>query len=235
MSLKDLTIVIPFRAQSERRKEIFEWILSRYKILFSGSQIIVADSDPTKPFSRSQSRNVGVSSVKTEYVLIADADTIPFYPFIKLGYESLINGANWVIPYGKKGYFNLKKPYSDKVLSMSCDSFITPDLFEWDFQLESWAGQILMKTQCFHDVNGYDERFVGWGYEDNSFQKAMDTLVGPFTRIESGWTAHIWHHAAEAETWSQPHIENNRRLHSLYAQYSGNQILMSELVAGNRG
>jgi len=232
--MKDLTIVIPFRAASERRMQIMDWICNRYRILFPESNIVVSDSDKDKPFSRAQSRNHGVDMVDTEYLLLADADTIPFRPFIELGVKALQEGANWVVPYGTRGFYVLKKPFSDKLLSGPPDAFVTPDTFEWLHQTESWGGLILMRTESFYEVNGYDERFQGWGYEDNAFQRAMDTIIGEFTRIESGWSAHLWHEAPMEETWEHPQIKVNIDRLSHYVEAVGNREQMLSVVSGNR-
>ena len=234
MSLKDLTIVIPFRAQDARRKMLFDWILNRYKSIMPESQIVIADSDPGQPFSRSQSRNVGVDAVKTNYILLADADTIPYRPFIESSIDLLKTGANWVIPYGRKGFYVLKKPYSDKLLSQPVDTFTTPDFFEWDFNTESWGGLVLMSKSSFVKVNGYDERFKGWGFEDNAFQIAMDTIVGPFSRVEFGWSAHLWHAASNEDTWGQPHAELNQKILHEYRRRSGNVQAMLNFVKDNK-
>lgn len=233
--MKDLSIVIPYRPTSERRMEIMDWILDRYKKLFPYSRIIISDSDKDKDFSRSQSRNYGVDMVDTKYLLLADADTIVFRSFIELGLKDVKNGAGWVVPYGTWGFYVLNKSFSDKLLAGRTDAFVTPDAFEWDHQTQSWGGLILMETDSFHKVNGYDERFQGWGYEDNAFQRAMDTLVGPFSRVESGWGAHIWHEAPDSETWRHPQINNNTRRLKDYIAAAGNQEKMLSVVKENRG
>ncbi len=231
--MRDLTVIIPFRGTTSRRKRIFDWVINRYMLLFPESSVIVADSSPQEQFNRSQAINAAAVEAKTQYILISDSDTIVFRPFIENGVKALENGANWVIPYGIKGYFNLKKPYSDKILASPYDIFITPDEFEFVHQIESWSGLVLFKTVDFIHINGMDERFKGWGYEDNALQKAADTLIGPYSRLEYGWTAHLWHEAPQHETWEQPNISRNRSLHSKYASAYGNIDAMSELVRGN--
>jgi hypothetical protein len=232
--INELSIVLPYRFKDARRERIFSWILKRYNSLFPEAEIIVSDSDEDKPFSRSQARNYGVDSVGSKYMLMADADTMPFRPFIEAALTSLYKGSSWVLPYGVKGYFNLRHPYSDAVLAQSPDVFITPDKFEWIHQLESWAGQIVMRTESFYEVNGYDERFKGWGYEDNAFQKAMDTIVGPVERIEAGWTAHLWHPEPLDERWRHPLFEQNQQRMHHYHKCYGDRIDMCKLVEGNR-
>ena len=232
--IDNLSVILPYRYKDARRQTIFNWILKRYEILFPEAQLIICDSDEDKKFSRSQSRNYGVDSVDTDYILIADADTMPFRPFVEQGLLMLKEGAPWVLPYGQRGYYNLRKPYSDYVLSQDPAIFITPEKFEWVHQLESWAGQILMHKESFYSVNGYDERFQGWGYEDNAFQRALDTLVGPLERVEAGWTAHIWHEEPRSERWEHPDFKlNEKRMHH-YVEATGNYDKMIEVVEGNR-
>ncbi len=233
--IKDLSIIIPYRFYDTRRNHIFEWILERYRLVYPEATVVVADSDEDKRFSRSQSRNHGVDMANTKYILIADADTMSFRPFIEEGLRMMAEGeANWVIPYGQKGYYNLRHPYSDYVLSCKPNVFITPDKFEWQHQLLSWAGQLLMSTDSFYKVNGYDERFQGWGYEDNAFQHAMDTIVGGHSRVEAGWTAHIWHPEPRSERWDHPDfLKNKLHMHN-YVSAVGDVEEMTKVVQGNR-
>ena len=111
---------------------------------------------------------------------------------------------------------------------------MTPEKFEWDYQLQSWAGQLLMQTESFYKANGYDERFQGWGYEDNAFQYAMDTIVGEHSRVEAGWTAHIWHPEPRSERWDHPDFEKNKLHMHHYVAAAGNVEQMIKVTEGNR-
>lgn len=228
------TIVIPWRDSGDKhRQRIFEWILSRYKYLFPEGQIELCDNGSER-FSRGGSRNAGVSFAERDFILLADADTVPYLEWIYAGAKLLEEGVSWVLPYGSDGYFNVNRESTEHVLNeLDPKDDFDPKNMGFDYQLLSWAGQILTTKDAFEAAGGYDERFTGWGYEDNAFKEAMDTLVGQHGRVAQGHTAHLWHPAPVTQTWQQPDIITNRQLYGRYKSRSGNPELMKELVKDN--
>lgn len=147
--------------------------------------------------NRSAARNNAVKQCLTQYVIIADGDTFLDFDSIVAGFKALEDGAPWVIPYGDHDYYNLTHEFSDLVLETQVlDSF--PDL-EYDHKLMSWAGALMMRTEDYWKVGGYDERFIGWGWEDVAFRIKADAELGPHVRVP-GRAMHIWHEPAQFNT-----------------------------------
>lgn len=229
---EDLSVVIPWRAGSDEwRLRSFDWILSRYGHLFSEAEIIVSD-DGSEDFRRGCSRNKGVSEASRKFVLVADADTIPFPEFVAEGLRMLKRGAPWVIPYGDADYYNSDEKSARKILGLDPWKGLSPHDITWEHKLKSWAGQLLLRTDDYEAVDGYDPRFTGWGYEDNAFTATCDTLLGDHVRVDNGYTIHIWHPAPVSSTWEQPDIEMNRALYAQYDLARGNFDKMMQLVRG---
>jgi glycosyltransferase involved in cell wall biosynthesis len=76
----------------------------------------------------------------------------------------------------------------------------------WKSRWGVWRGQkrrpkvlglnIGIDRALFEEVNGYDERFVGYGLEDSDLRdRVMATRPAPSVRILYGWndTVHLWH------------------------------------------
>ena len=55
----------------------------------------------------------------------------------------------------------------------------------------SWSCCIAIRRDAWERVGGFDERFVGWGFEDIAFQAATGGLVG-WDRVE-GDVLNLWH------------------------------------------
>lgn len=232
--MKNLSIILPYRDSGDLyRERIFDWMLKRYEMLFPLSEIVICDSGD-EVFNRSKSRNIGVKKSKNEYLLIADADTLPYKKFVEQGIYQLDKGSHWLFLYDELEYYNADKRSSERILNRNPIDTITPREILWEHKITAWAGQILIRKSDFFKAGGYDERFTGWGYEDNAFQVACDVIIGGHSRIRNGWTIHIWHPYSHQSTFGQPMIDMNRNLYKEYLELANNKNAMIKFV-GNRG
>lgn len=92
----------------------------------------------------------------------------------------------------------IAKPEQDQIEKIRTAEIVTQSLF------------VVVPRNVYEQVNGFDERFVGWGGEDNAFYKACSIVSGTPIRLE-GDVYHLWHEPASRQ--HQP--QNNRR----YMQY----------------
>lgn len=215
-----ISVIVPWNNPgSIYRRRAWEWLRARYENLlaYDFDVDLVYGSSDAEPFSRGGSRNFLVGRSKEDILLIADADTVFNKDQIKVGVDLLGQGAPWVIPYGLGRYYNLTRSASADVVVKDPKRTIPEpvDSTEWDHKLDSWAGLLLMTKSAFNQVGGYDERFIGWGYEDNAFRAAMDSVVGQHQRTPH-YALHLWHPAIEAENFGQPFIHHNRALYQTY-------------------
>lgn len=233
--MNDLSVVIPYSEdiKDKRRDDLFEFVSNWWLHYLPGCHLISASGyNKDGSFNRAKARNNAIKKVKTRYVLIADADTIcpPFSIVQSFDYiDSQIPYASWVLPYAKNSYYNLTKKCTDLILSKGFQVPLPNEKsLEHEHKLESWAGLLCMTASAFEKVGGYDENFIGWGYEDNAFRLAMDTLWSRHVRINS-YCVHLWHEAPEEERFSQPNIQHNRRLYEKYAAAYGHRLAMQNL------
>lgn len=225
----ELGIVIPYRNDYGYRERIINYNICRLRRLLPDAQIIVQDAKDSI-FNRSQARNIGASKSYRKYLLLLDADTVFNVGQIVKGIEIIKAGvAPWVIAY--QDYYSLTEAASMKLMNMDdpCIELGEPQAGEFMFKLKSFAGVLLMEKKVFDEVGGYDERFIGWGYEDNAFKDKMDTLHGSFQRVD-GRAYHLWHPRSEEENFGQPNIEANEMLYNRYGKAKGRPDLMRKLV-----
>lgn len=66
-------------------------------------------------------------------------------------------------------------------------------------------------------VGGFDERFVGWGGEDNAFWRACELLTGTPLRVQ-GPAWHLWHPSSKPARPTDPYYLANVRRAQRYQQ-----------------
>lgn len=216
-----LSIIIPWHDNGcEWRRKSFDWLRNRYAALLTDYEFVCGstkniDDDPH--WNRAASRNALVEQSSGDTLLIADADTVFQLDQIERGIAQLLGGAPWVIPYCEERYYNLTADETALVWRCFPGAGIPEptDPRQWDHKITSWAGLLLVPRAAFDAVGGYDERFKGWGYEDNAFKTALDRVVGPHRRTD-GYALHLWHPAPDEECFGQPHIQHNRELFRMY-------------------
>ena len=224
----NLSVLIPYREDGGRRDQIFDWILDRYAALLPDAEICIGMDRKNHEFSRSAARNDAYEQANYWYLLVADADTIPEPEAIAHGINMLRDGSPWVIPYSI--YYNLGEAKSNEILQSEPESAIVFEADDCEHIINSTAGMLLMERSAWEEVGGYDERFIGWGYEDNAFQLALDTLRGPHDRVSFGRGIHLWHPAPEINRFNQPMIQHNRELYMHYMKQRGKPDRMRACV-----
>jgi predicted glycosyltransferase involved in capsule biosynthesis len=204
-----IAVVIPYRYENAERHRAFSWVFDRWTGWKSALdlEITVSDSDPSKPFNRAEARNNGVRESEGGILVLCDADTFGPYGSIRRAI-SMCSMQPWVLPYNV--YYNLAQDATELVLSKPPAVFTMPSTFSTDHRiLDSVGGmQILTRAQWWR-TNGHDERFVGWGYEDNDFANRANAVLGGVYRL-AGPIYHLWHPRQDEQNFGQPAIDANR-------------------------
>jgi hypothetical protein len=81
----------------------------------------------------------------------------------------------------------------------------------------TFSGVQAIPRALWDAVAGFDERFIGWGYEDLAFMAACGAMGGGLDRVE-GDIVHLWHPRVRAQREEQPHHAANE---ALWLRYHG--------------
>lgn len=193
----DLSIVIPYRPHPDRDR-IYTWVHRRITGLMPDVELIVGDDfDRGLPFNRARACNDGIAKSKNEYVLIGDADIVYDGDAVHRAVDLLDKGASWVIGYTLK--WHLSEETTEQLLRSSPALTIT-NLMKSKFTTDpiypppaagGTSSCVLIRREIFPEIR-FDERFVGWGYEDQAFATVCTTLLGPYLRTPDD-CLHLWH------------------------------------------
>jgi predicted glycosyltransferase involved in capsule biosynthesis len=219
-----LGIVVPWRARPTRVKA-FGLAVNRLMDQFPNSTVYYADKED-EIFNVSGSRNQGcLSAIKDgcDMLLVVDADTLLDKKSIKNAIVEATKNNCVCMP------FMFYNPASEKVSTSLINGEIPFEKVAVRSDESAWnhpGGAYVMSSSTFLLLNGWDERFVGWGYEDDAFAEAHKRVLGRgFMRVE-GYAVAMFHQDRDQE-----YIDINSKRYRTYVDSSNEQVL--EIIQGN--
>ena len=156
-----------------------------------------------KPFSKAKVINKSVEKSKGDILVIADAD-IFFSPSLLEASIKHLDTHAWVIPF--RYVLNISKKSTRDLLEIKPQWPIPINLETHPRPYAAMGGVNIVPRKHFETVGGFDERFVGWGGEDDAFAASLNTLCGYVKRTDTT-LYHLWH-----ERNNMGHYGANREL-----------------------
>lgn len=89
----------------------------------------------------------------------------------------------------------------------------SPDM--GDTHVNSFTGVLTVPRSLWDLVQGFDERFVGWGWDDQAFWASCWAMAGGFKRVD-GFLYHLWHPRVRTDNEENPYYRENEVLGRRY-------------------
>lgn len=139
--MKKLGVIVPYRNRPEHLEE-FKRRITRYLNRFEDIpyELIIINQDDAKQFNRGMLLNIGfkyAEKLMCEYVVFHDVDMIPIH-----------------VDYS----------YSDVPMHLATGFMGTTGKESFD---EYFGGVTMFNMETFNKINGYSNKYWGWGYEDD--------------------------------------------------------------------
>jgi predicted glycosyltransferase involved in capsule biosynthesis len=208
-------IVIPWRETATRVRN-FEAAYDYHKKLFPDVPFYKSDSVGER-FNPAEARNRGCLRAFADgcdIVAVLDADTL----FQK---ESIENAIQHVSIYGGVTYaysttagadvYHTKAVLEDETY----DPFLPKNISYSPIEYQHIGSGWVVSKEGFYKLQGWDENFVGWGYEDNAFDLAYKILHNEQMYRPGGHCLRLFHEERDIET-----LEDNRSRFELYESLS---------------
>lgn len=138
-----LGVIVPFRARYEHLHKFINHITFYLNQTDIEYEVIVVEQDDAKLFNRGMLLNIGfkkAKKLKCDYVVFHDVDMLP----IEVDYS-----------------------YTDVPLHLSTDFELEENEKERIIFDTYFGGVTMFPTNVFEKVNGYSNKYWGWGYEDD--------------------------------------------------------------------
>ncbi|WP_284141536.1 galactosyltransferase-related protein [Virgibacillus sp. LDC-1] len=202
-----MSIIIPISLNDTPRNQAFHWVKKYYQTMFPEAELCIGISNE-KPFSKAKVINQAVGQSKGEILVLADAD-IFFDPNVLHQAIALLEDHAWVIPF--QHVYNLSKESTLKLYDIEPQWPIPIELETRARPNAARGGINVVPRAHFNRVCGFDERFVGWGGEDDAFAASLNQLCGKAKRLNA-YVYHLWHKRNNAGNYKE-----NRELLKAYS------------------
>lgn len=164
--------------------------------------------DEKTAFSRGRAFNAGAKAARSDLLIFHDGDILVPHAYAQEAYDRFREGFEFINL--KRFIFYLDQKSSESIVAQDSVENQSPGFDAIVQNLVGGASFAIARSSYF-DIGGFDERFVGWGYEDIEFMDRAKTLKGyPFDYLPF---IHLWHRAQEGKwTAAAPGFEIYRKV-----------------------
>lgn len=222
----NVTVAVPFRHSGCRyRFESFRFISDMITGWIPRAEFVMVDAGG-ETFDRSKSRNLAMRIAEHDTVVLHDADTFSTKENLLRAIRLARSHNGLVLPYNFYG--GLSEESSKRV--MSDPETFPPEKERYEeTNTESIGGIWVIRKSLWWRAGGMDERFRGWGYEDNAFFAASETMNEPMKRIKG--RIHHLHHPRPSNFTRTPEYFHNQHLYHRYRDAQGSRSAMKKILA----
>ena len=221
----DVPILVPWRTDNGSRADVWSTIQEH---VWRESRVVVGSS-PEGSFNRSAAiNNAAELAGDWDVAVIADADSFVPPAQLSAAIQFARDSGNLVYPYTL--WLSIDPHEVDNFWATG----VLPDSKTRIVHLGTVSSVLVVPRKVWDKVNGFDENFTGWGYEDMAFDQAVRVLTGEPRRMADR-VFHIEH--KRPEEWhnrgGSPLVRANRERYQQY-QRCVLKSDMANLVANNR-
>lgn len=199
-----MSLLVPFRDDGEHRGRLWRWLRQYWRARGMDAEIIQGH-DSGSPFSKAAAVNQAASLARGRVLVVLDADSY-LTPEALAGCADSIEADlcvgrhTWYMPYNR--LYRLSQATTSKMLALdprglAITAAPAPGELEvigggpYDGHQYGAMAQVI-PAEAFRLVGGMDPRFRGWGAEDVSLLRALDTLWGHH-EVAANQVLHFWH------------------------------------------
>lgn len=166
------------------------------------------------PFNRSAAVNTAARLAGDwDTALVIDSDVIVDLGTVEQAIELAETTGRQVFPFRK--YHALSTAGTAKVMSGFKGNWMPLKRATFTTNVSACFA---IPRSCWDKIGGFDERFVGWGWEDVAFTFATSAAAGNYLRL-SGDLWHLWHPKNPENDQKAPLYIANRDLCTRYIEH----------------
>ena len=242
--MRDVSALITYResGSADRRENLFAVL--RWLAQWPQMQVIVIEQDSMSrldalpfgaacfaynpgPFNKSWGFNVAALLARNPVLVAADADVIAQHALAD-AVERCRQGAAAAKPYRA-------------IVDLTPEETMRVRAGEWSYAPERSrdalpsregkqefivfaGGLFVIRREVYLRIGGFDERFLGWGGEDDAMSARIRRTKIATEEIAAPPALHLWHPRSQESTFGQPNYQANVALLGEYDRYSDAEL-----------
>lgn len=223
--MTDVVLLAPRRRDWDHRDMLWHHSRSVWAELFPDFPIVEGHHD-VGPFNRSAAINRAAALAGNwQVAVIIDCDVLPS----KEGVLDAI--AHAVLTGGPAAGHTGRKNLNQRGTKLVMDGFKG----SWERLIGSRhdkciSGAFVVTRELWDKLGGFDESFVGWGFEDTAFEAACETVSGRALYRAQADLWHLWHRTSPEHNTRLPNYIQNRNRRDRYLKARFDDHAMAQLL-----
>lgn len=179
------------------------------------------------PFNKSWGFNVAFRHARTGLLAFGDADVVLPEAQLQQAVDLCQNRVVAVNPYRR--LIDLSEAETQQLIASQFDWQPERPLEQQNREgigerVVFCGGLFFIRRDAFIHLGGWDERFRGWGGEDDAMTYKLERARLPALELDDQPALHLWHPRPQQDTFGQPHYGANTSLLGEYRAYGDEQL-----------
>lgn len=180
-------LLVPYRADGGQRDRLWRFCRRRWQQIAPDVQLIEGEDAGEGLWCRSEALNDAAAQTAAEVLIVCDADVFTTREQLDLLIHVAATTRRFTVGFHRT--VKLDPTGTDMVLDGWRDG--------WERHVETMPegdadAFVAVHRDLWDEVDGFDERFVGRGWQGVAFRVACETLAGPRVTLW-GDLWHLWH------------------------------------------
>lgn len=218
-----VSVLVPY---TEERVDVWRWVRARWEAHHPSWEIV--DVECVGQWCKGDTVAQAAEWATADVFVVADADSFVDPATMNEAVRLVGSGeAAWVVPH--HNVYRLDEKTTARLLKQ--EPTADPEqrnasLAQAPYKGAHGGGMVVLTREALQTVP-MDPRFVGYGGEDLAWGEALETLLGPYTRLDADFV-HLWHQPLNGRRKSTDTLELRRK----YREAFGVPRLMRALIDG---
>lgn len=228
----DVVILVPRREGVTERDQLWEFAKAWWENDHPDWKIVEGHHD-VGPFNRSAAINTAADQAGVwDVAVIIDADILCDPHAVRSAVEVALATDAMVLAGDER--VMLSKSGTAKIMGGYSGNWRVKGIQERVYR-DHCSCCVVVSRKLWDAVGGFDQRFVGWGWEDIAFRVAAETVSGkPMVKLSSAMF-HLWHTTSHENNQRSPLYQANAARCDRYKAAHWDREALEPLLAEARG